>query len=278
MITAAQEDYIIRHAYLPEHVPEYVTAISGTEAFLFGNSLAYAGNGLLIFVGYPLGVPFEANRMERDLEEAVKRLNPERVSLMAPSIPPALGKGDHPPGDAYYRMDLSSAGIPQKTRNMLNRAGRELSVSIISHFGTEHGRLVETFLRNRSPDEGTKFIFARIDRYLLAAKTARIFEARTDRGELVAFDVADFKPRDYALYMFNFRSEAHYVPGASDLLLSAMIRQAVAEGKRYLNLGLGINPGVTFFKLKWGGVSFAPHAFCLYNPSRKGLLAMLFQR
>ena len=55
MITAAEEKHIERHAYLPEHVPEYVTAISQTEAFLFGNFLAYAKEGLLILIGYPLG-------------------------------------------------------------------------------------------------------------------------------------------------------------------------------------------------------------------------------
>ena len=31
MITAAQEDYIEQHAYVPEHIPQYVTPISQTE-------------------------------------------------------------------------------------------------------------------------------------------------------------------------------------------------------------------------------------------------------
>jgi hypothetical protein len=78
--------------------------------------------------------------------------------------------------------------------------------------------------------------------------------------------------------MFNFRSETRYVPGASDLLLSAVIGQAIAEEKKYLNLGLGINPGVAFFKEKWGGAVFLPHACCLYHPPRKGFLEMLLQR
>ena len=32
MITAVQEDYIERHAYVPEHILQYVTAVSQTEA------------------------------------------------------------------------------------------------------------------------------------------------------------------------------------------------------------------------------------------------------
>jgi hypothetical protein len=277
MITAAEEEHIECHAYLPEHVPEYVTAISQTEAFLFGDFLAYAKPGYLILVGYPLGDAFDQKRMEEALEEAIKRLNPERVSLMALSIPASLEKVDHPPSDHYYRLDLSSLVISQKLRNMLKRAGRELTVRENAHFDEEHKEMVAAFLDTHSVNEATQFIFQRIDQYLSSAKTASIFEARTGEGKLVAFDIADFKPRDYALYMFNFSSDARYVPGASDMLLARVIQQAKSLGKQYINLGLGINPGVAFFKEKWGGVAFLPHSFCLYNPSRKGLLEMILQ-
>ncbi|MFH1627942.1 MAG: hypothetical protein ABIE47_04380 [Pseudomonadota bacterium] len=50
------------------------------------------------------------------------------------------------------------------------------------------------------------------------------------------------------------------------------------EGKKYINLGLGINPGVAFFKEKWGGVVFLPYAFCMYHQPRKGFLEVLLQR
>ena len=132
-------------------------------------------------------------------------------------------------------------------------------------------------MKNRSVDEATRFIFQRIDAYLSSSKTAGIFDARTSEGELVAFDIAEFKPRDYALYMFNFSSETRYVPGASDMLLSRVIEQARTEGKAYINLGLGISPGVTFFKEKWGGAVFLPHVFCLYHPPQKGLLETLLR-
>lgn len=277
MITVVQEEHIERHAYVPEHVPAYVTAISQTEAFLFGGYIAYAKQGHLILVGYPLGETFDEKRMEAALEEAVERLNPESVSLMAPSIPASLEKGGHPPSDHYYRLDLSAVPISQKLRNMLQRAGRELTLGENAHFDEEHREMVEAFLKTHSVDDATRFIFQRIDQYLSSSKTARIFDARTSGGELVAFDIADFKPRDYALYMFNFSSDVRYVPGASDILLARVIEQAKTAGKQYINLGLGINPGVTFFKEKWGGVAFLPHAFCLYNPARKGFLEMILQ-
>ena len=278
MITTAQEDYIEYHAYLPEHIPQYVAPISQTEPHLFGDFLVYAKRGHIILVGYPLSETFEEKRLVKALEDAVRYLKPESVSLIAPAIPPSLQNGLPPPTDHYYRLDLSTLSISQKLRNMLRRAGRELLVGKNQHFDQEHKKMVDAFLKTHSADEATRFIFRRIDTYLCSSKTASIFEARTSDGDLVAFDIAEFKPRDYAVYMFNFRSESRYIPGASDLLLSAVMQQAIAEGKKYINLGLGINPGVAFFKTKWGGVAFLPHAFCLYHPPRKGLLEMLFGR
>jgi hypothetical protein len=278
MITGAQQDYIEDHAYVPEHIPHYVIAISQTEPFLFGDYLAYAKKNRLIFVGYSLGELLDEKRTKNALEEAIQRFKPESVSLIAPSIPSFPNDCIHPPSDHYYRLDLSALSISQKLRNMLSRAGRELSVKKSRDFGKEHKKLIEAFLKTHPVDEATRFIFERIGGYLSSSATAWVFDAKNDKGELVAFDVAEFRPKDYALYMFNFGSGARYVPGASDLLLSEVIKQAKTERKKYINLGLGINPGVTFFKKKWGAVAFLPHASCLYHLSRKENLEALLQK
>ncbi len=278
MITAEQEKYVEDHAYISEHVIPYVTAISQTEPFLFGDFLVYSRKGFSIFVGYPLKEPFDGKRMKMGFEKMIKNFKPERASLIAPSISPPFSDGLHPPSDHYYRLDLSSIHISQKLRNMLNRARRELRVESGKFFDEDHRRIVEEFLKDHPVDEETQFIFRKIDTYLSKSKTARVFDARTSRGKLVAFDIAEFKPKDYVLYMFNFSSSIHSVPGASDLLLSEMIQQAKAEGKKYINLGLGINPGVTFFKEKWGGVAFLPYVSWLYHPARKEVLETLLQK
>jgi len=59
MITAAQEDYIERYAYLPEHILPYVVPISQAEPHLVGNYLVYGKKGHLIVIGYP----FEETRL-----------------------------------------------------------------------------------------------------------------------------------------------------------------------------------------------------------------------
>jgi hypothetical protein len=278
MIAAAQQDYIEDRAYVPEHIPHYVTAISQTEPYLFGDFLVYAKKGHLILVGYPLKEPFEEKRLQSALEDAIKSFKPDTVSLTAPSVPSSLRDCSHFPSDHYYRLDLSSLSISQKLRNMLKRASRELSVEKNKNFSEEHRKMVQEFLKVHPVDEATRSIFQRIDKYLSSSKAAWIFDVRDKGNELVAFDVAEFQSRSYCFYMFNFTSDVRYVPGVSDLLLFEVIQQAKKEGKKYINLGLGINPGVTFFKKKWGGMPFLPHAFCLFHPSKKESLETLLQK
>lgn len=58
------------------------------------------------------------------------------------------------------------------------------------------------------------------------------------------------------------------MPAAPDLLLARLITLAQGAGKRYLNLGLDINPGVRGFKEKWGAVPFLAHVACTWERPR----------
>jgi hypothetical protein len=278
MISRAEREYIEEYAYLPEHIPQYVTAVSETEPFLIDDYIVHSRGDYFIFVGYPLKESFNEKQMGKAFDDAIKRFKSGSVALIAPAIPSGMTGCEGYPSDHYYRLDLSVLSISQKLGNMLNRAGRELSVRRSKDFAGEHQDLIKDFLKSHPVDEATRFIFEKIGKYLSSSTTAWVFDARNKKGMLVAFDIAEFKPRDYAIYMFNFSSETLYVPGASDLLLFEVIQKAKIERKKYINLGLGINPGVTFFKKKWGGVIFLPHAFCLYRFPRKENLERLLQK
>lgn len=267
MITPEQHRTIAAQAYVPEHLPGYVTAVSPGEPFLLDDFVVYVAGERLVFVGYPLNGDFDELQLTAILNRAIERFKPGFVSVIGPAAPPSPPDWAVSPADAYYRLDIPTLTAPQKVRHMLHRAGRDLSVHSVERCGREHKKLIKTFLRNRRLDESSQSIFQKIPDYADSA-TARIFEARTGQGKLVAFDVAEFGATDYAFYMFNIRSQKDYVPGASDLLLAQVIDEAGRAGKRYLNLGLGINPGVTFFKTKWGGLPFLPHVSCLHERPR----------
>jgi hypothetical protein len=260
MITASERAYISEHAYVPEHLPHYVSAISRSEPFLIDDFVAHLAGANLVFVGYPLSGDFTDTGILAALEGAKARFEPVLVSIVAPALPTALEACSLSTTDAYYRLDLSDLRLPKKTRNMLARARREVSVSI-DRFGREHQRLIKDFLRAHRLDDATRFIFKRIPEYA-KCDSALVFEARTERGELVAFDIAEFGARGYAFYMFNFRSRNFNIPGVSDLLLAQIIECARAKGKRYLNLGLGIDAGIAFFKKKWGARPFLQYVTC----------------
>jgi hypothetical protein len=278
MITTEQFAYIEEHAYIPEHITHYVTAISKVEPFLFGEFLAYVKKDHLIFVGYPLEGAFEEKKMEKALNEARRRFKPREISLTAPKIPSSIAGSSQSPSDYYYRLGLSTLSISQKLRNMLRRADRDLVVERTKTLKEEHQEMVNEFLNTHTVDEATQFIFKRIPEYLSSAPSVWVFNAREKSGALAAFDIAEFGAKDYAIYMFNFRSDALYVPGASDLLLSEVIKCAKETNKKFINLGLGINPGVAFFKKKWGGVIFLPYAFCLYESSSREVMDSLLQK
>ncbi len=254
MITPEEQGYIIEQAYVPEHLPHYVTTISQTEPFLADDFVVHVAGTHLIFVGYPLSGGADESRMLKALDGAKERFVPDSFSIIAPPLTAPPDDFTPAPLDAYYRLDLSQSTIPKKTENMLKRARREISVSI-GKVRWSHKWMLRTFMRTHSLDEAQRFIFKRVPNYA-KCDTAVVFEARNTCGNLVAFDIAEFGARHYAFYMFNFRSHRHYVPGASDLLLAHIIEHARVEGKQYVNLGLGIDPGVTFFKKKWGADPF----------------------
>jgi len=278
MIATDQLDYILEHAYIPEQMTSYVMAVSTAEPFLFGNFLVYRKEEHVVFVGYPLREVFQEKKMKKALDEAVRRFNPSWVALIAPSIPTSIHPQTPPSSDQYYRLDLAALSVSQKVRNMINRAGRQLKVEKRKTLNEGHRELVREFLTVHAVGQQTRFIFERIPDYISSCATAWVYDARNEKGELVAFDVAEMGPKQYAFYMFNFTSHNRVVPGASDLLLWEILLQAKREGKHYINLGLGINPGVSFFKEKWGGVPFLPYSSCSFEPPSVERLETLLQK
>ena len=117
--------------------------------------------------------------------------------------------------------------------------------------------MIAEFIESHDIGKDTQYIFDRIPAYVAASETAVVMNARDDEGKLIAFDVAEFAAKDYAFYMFNFASRKMHVPGVSDLLLNHLIQSAKERGKRFINLGLGINKGVAFFKDKMGKGPFS---------------------
>jgi len=275
MLTKPERDMLFRHAYIPEQLPDYVEAVSLAEPHIHEGYVCFSRGPVLIFIGYPLqAAPSE--RMDGDLhmtlESACERFQPTTISVIAPGIRPD-GDATAQDCDQYFRVDLPLSATRSDEAYMVRRARRELSVGEAA-FGQEHEALIEDFITERDLSAAHQEIFRSIAGYLDCSHTARLLEAR--RGDdLVAFTIVDLGSADYGFYLFNFRSRSIPVPGASDLLLWEMARLAGDEGKRYLNLGLGVNSGIRRFKEKWGAIPFLPYSWATIQRKRRGLLAII---
>lgn len=261
MLNDQECQWIYRHAYLPEHLPDYVAAVSGAEPFLHHNYLYFLGQKHLIFNGYPLGLDSDSPARIYDL--VCERFQPATVAVIAANIWLPAEQYEQQVSDSYYRLDLPLKPIDAAVTYMLRRAKRELQV-VRGSFGKEHKKIVKAFLTDHSLNRRQRYLFKHLPQYLKTGSSAVLFEARREK-ELVAFNIVDLGTADYAFYLFSFRSRKINVPGASDLLFYEMVRLAHAAGKKAVNLGLGINAGIRRFKEKWGGAPFLNYSSVLID-------------
>lgn len=267
MLNREDKARVYAHAYLPEHLPDYLGAVSAAEPQLRADHLYLFKGHHLTLIGYPLeGSPDTTPDVYESLCED---LQPETAAIIAPTIwlPPDAYEAQ--PGDHYYRLELPLGTLPQGVAYMVRRAERELRVTL-GNFSREHKKLIKEFVSSHNLPAAQKKIYKGIPGYLKRASTARLLEAR--KGDhLVAFNILDLGAAEYAFYLFNFRSGKRGVPGASDLLFLEMTEMARAEGKGIMNLGLGIHSGIRHFKEKWGGKPFLPYASALVQRKSPGL-------
>ncbi|MDI1471489.1 hypothetical protein THER_1588 [Thermodesulfovibrio sp. N1] len=265
MLSNEEIQFIKKNAYIPEHLLDYVISVSEATPFLYTNYLFYLKDGFLTFIGYSLNEKFESEEIKEVLNYVVSQYKPKSVALISPFFIIPQDECIESESDFYYRIDLSNFRISSKLKNSINRAKREVEIEKTNYITDEHISLIDEFVKLRQIDDYRKYIFYKIQNYLENSNTVQVYNAINSKGKLVAFDVADYGAEKYAFYMFNFINRRFYVPGVSDLLLYNIIETAIKQKKYYLNLGLGINKGVVFFKKKWEGYPFLRHEFCFYN-------------
>lgn len=270
MISEAEEELILTRAYIPEHIPSLMSFISGGEPFLDYGYLSYSGEDWLIFVGYPL----EGDaRLQDALDKALEKASPRTVFLIAPHIPssaPCQEKTE----DWYYTLDLREYRIKKSLRYRVRRALRALRVER-GEISGEHGHLVEEFLEEEKPDAHVRELFRRMPEYASMSEKCVVLNALDPDDRLAAFYLVDVSPRDFAVYLIGCYSRSNPVQGASDLLFSEMITLAKKEGKKHLNLGLGVSPGIKKFKEKWGGSPARRYESCSWDADYEKAMELL---
>jgi hypothetical protein len=266
---------VAAEAVVPEQVPPYVCAVAGSTPREIGACLGYAQGDELLLVGYPLHDPRDTAAMAAAVDEALKTAGLRRLTVLGPVRPPQAPRSTPAEEDDYYSLPVPPPAPGQKLRNLLRRAGRELAVESGRACSPEHLALVRSYLDGRTLAAGTRHIFEQLPDYLAASDGSLIVSARRADGGLAAFAVGEFASRHTAFFMFSFRNADLAPPGSADLLLAELIEQARARGQTRMNLGLGVNAGICFFKRKWGAEPFLPYVAVSWQVGHPGLLERL---
>ena len=259
----SNEEYTVvsQNAYIPEHLPRYVEAVSTAEPHLFGAYLCFTRENHLIFIGYPLGA--EESDISSSYESICEHFRPSTVAIIAPDFWLPAQSFEKQTEDIFYRLNLPLGPLSPEVAYMVRRAARELHITQ-GRFEKEHMKLVKEFISGHKLSQEHRIIFEHIPHYLKKSKSARLLEARKGNS-LVAFNIIELESANYAFFLFNIRSIVYNIPGASDLLFHEMVKLAQSEGKIAINLGLGIHPGVRHFKEKWGGIPFLKYTYTLVH-------------
>jgi Acetyltransferase (GNAT) domain len=275
MIVPDQLARVTAQADTPEQVIPYVCAVSELKPRMLGPCVGYVGEGELVLVAYPLHDPKDTGAMAEAVSRALRLPALRRITVIGPARLPQAPQGAAVQEDWYYSLPVPAPPPGQKLRNLLRRAGRDVTVERGGPWGEEHRALVRRYLEERPLAAGTRHIYTKLPRYLAVSSGSLLLSARLADGRLAAFSVGEYAGLRTAFYMFAFRDARLAPPGATDLLLSGLLDEARDRGQTLMNLGLGVNEGVGFFKRKWGAVPFLPYVQATWEIPSPGVLSIV---
>ena len=260
-------------AVTPDQILPYVSSVSGLKSELCRNFVLHHGEGYGVLIGYANDGSDTCQGLDEAVAEALARKDIHHLTVIAPKKPGLAPEDADVKRDSYWLLSLPCAGKGQKLRNMLKRARREVEIvqgSGRNSWTSEHARLAADLCQKKGPaiEPGTKYIFEHLDSYLENAPDAVLFSAFNENGKLAGCAIGDYSALNTAFYMFAFRAE-YAPPGVADLLLEAVIAEAEGRGHGLVNLGLGIDGGIEFFKKKWGATPALPCVETVWEIRRK---------
>lgn len=270
------------NAVTPDQLIPYAQSVCGLESRLINDCVLYLGGASGVLVAYPLHDPLDFESAEKAVELAASLPELNNLAVLGAKRPRCAPPEASCREDAYLQIELPAREPRGKLANMLRRASRDVAIETASGQGAwrqEHQKLAENFCGRQALDSGSIFLFEHLEPYFGAAPEALLFSARTSDNALAGLAIGDFTSLGTAFYMFAFRRQ-DAPPGTADLLLAAIIAEAQRRGHERVNLGLGINTGVKFFKKKWGATEFLPFVETSWRPAgqtrKKSWLGRLF--
>ncbi|GLI53195.1 hypothetical protein TISLANDTSLP1_08880 [Thermodesulfovibrio yellowstonii] len=261
------EKYILSAAYVPEHIPKLMSFLSGGEpALLNKNYLYFKGENWLIFIGYPLDRNFDINEFGNSIQQVLKKFKPETLWLLTDEIPDFLQeKFKKLEDDYYYKLDIKNLVINKKLIKVVEKASDKLKVVVEKIYTEQHKDLTNEFLKTREVSKNVRQLYIKLPEYLKKSETTFLLSTYTKEGRLTAYYIIEMEAEQFSAYLIGCNSKINYVSYSSDLLMYELIKISQKEGKKYINLGIGVNEGIRRFKEKWGGIPFLKYRTYEYS-------------
>lgn len=256
---------ILARAVVPEHSAPFMQAVSGGRVLTVDNFVFYAAEDWLMAIAYPLrdGGEYSHQRFEAALSGALRETGATACFAVGPDLPPRLADNVLE-RDEFYTLP-ADAPVPPRLRSPVRKARERLRIDETREFGPQHRRLWAEFMGRAVLRANVRELFARTPQ-MLAAEGADVRLLNAWEGDrLVACLVLDYSTPAFVSYIVGARSRSHPVPHAGDALFAVMLEKARAAGCDFVQLGLGVNEGITRFKRKWGGAPQLPYVMAQWQ-------------
>ncbi len=271
-------DAILHGAKVPEHSVHFMQAVSGGIPFVQDNYLCFAKDDWLSIIGYPLfGNNYSHETFLQAKEKAQQKTKASACFAIAQDLPKEL-QSFIQEKDVFFTLELKNHNISSALRREVNKAQEKLHIELSQDFSSEHRRLWTEFL-GRAAMSHTAPMTKMVQKLFLTApevikhpKTDLHFLNAWDKdGHLAATLLLDFAPKNFCSYLLGAHTKNHYTPHAADALFAQMIAIAREKDKNYIQLGLGVNEGITRFKRKWGGKEQLPFVLASWQEQASSL-------
>ena len=243
--------HVLEHAWVPEHSPAFMSAMSGGSFFVRDGYCFLAAQDWLMALGYPLQHAYSPEAFEAALRTALHQTGARDCWCIAPELPSRLAPHEMD-ADDFFILPLAAA-TPARLRRPLERARTCLRVDMTTRFSPQHRRLWSEFTARTPLKPNARELFARTEQ-VMGTPDLMLLNAWAAEDHLAACLLLDFAPKHFVSYIIGAHSRSPYTPYASDLLIATLRDEARKRGKNYIHLGLGVNAGIRRFKQKWGAV------------------------
>ena len=263
MISPEEKEHILRHAYVPEHLVDLITQISGGEPFLIEDYLCFRGRDWGIIIGYPLAAEFLPDVFQAIASRILERFRSREAWIIAPSLPPPMSESClERESDHYFTLDICGKVAKGRLMRVVEKARQNLTVERNAAFNPSHQELILEFMERVELHPRVQKLLLAMPEYVGNSRTSLVLNALDKNGRLTAFYIIDLAAKNFSTYVIGCYSRKNYVPWASDLLFYEMIKLSQEYDKSYIHLGLGVNPGIRRFKQKWNGLPTIKYEMC----------------